>query len=170
MLANRLPANVHLIVASRDRFLPAAETVRLGGKGLSNRHGAAAPEPYGACRLCPSLRHGAFRSAGRKSALFQRGLVLRRVSEPAHALRARRAAQTAIPISMRLFTAAMIDPLPERQREFLAVMGLADEFTVEMAQCITANADAAALLCRADGAERLCHAPAGRRDLSASTT
>ena len=31
-LANRLPGNVHLIVASRDRFLPAAEIVRLGGK------------------------------------------------------------------------------------------------------------------------------------------
>lgn len=31
MLANRLPANVHVIVASRDRFLPAAEAVRLGG-------------------------------------------------------------------------------------------------------------------------------------------
>ena len=32
MLANRLPSNVHLIVASRDRFLPAAEAVRLGAK------------------------------------------------------------------------------------------------------------------------------------------
>ena len=32
MLANRLPDNVHLIVASRDRFLPDAETVRLGAK------------------------------------------------------------------------------------------------------------------------------------------
>ena len=32
MLAHRLPANVHLIVASRDRFLPAAEAVRLGAK------------------------------------------------------------------------------------------------------------------------------------------
>ena len=32
MLANRLPVNVHLIVASRDRFLPAADTVRLGAK------------------------------------------------------------------------------------------------------------------------------------------
>ena len=31
-LANRLPGNVHLIVASRDRFLPAAETVRLGAR------------------------------------------------------------------------------------------------------------------------------------------
>ena len=34
----------------------------------------------------------------------------------------------------------MIDPLPEKQREFLAVMGLADEFTVEMAQFITGDA------------------------------
>ena len=29
-LAYRLPENVHLIVASRDRFLPPEETVRLG--------------------------------------------------------------------------------------------------------------------------------------------
>ena len=40
------------------------------------------------------------------------------------------------------FTAAMIDPLPEKQREFLAVMGLAEEFTVEMAQFITGDAQA----------------------------
>ena len=44
------------------------------------------------------------------------------------------------------FTAAMIDPLPEPQREFLAVMGLADEFTVEMAQCVTGNGDAGQIL------------------------
>ena len=31
-LANRLLGNVHLIVASRDRFLPAAETARLGAR------------------------------------------------------------------------------------------------------------------------------------------
>lgn len=40
------------------------------------------------------------------------------------------------------FTAAMIDPLLEKQREFLAVMGLADEFTVEMARFVTGDADA----------------------------
>ena len=40
----------------------------------------------------------------------------------------------------------MIDPLPEKQREFLAVMGLADEFTVEMAQCITGDPDAGQIL------------------------
>ena len=32
MLVGRLPANVHLIIASRDRFLPAAEIVRLGAR------------------------------------------------------------------------------------------------------------------------------------------
>ena len=30
ILANRLPENVHLLVASRDRFLPGEETLRLG--------------------------------------------------------------------------------------------------------------------------------------------
>mgnify|MGYP007110189883 CR=1 FL=1 len=44
------------------------------------------------------------------------------------------------------FTAAMIDPLSEKQREFLAVMGLADEFTVEMARFVTGDADADKLL------------------------
>ena len=44
------------------------------------------------------------------------------------------------------FTAAMIDPLPEKQREFLAVMGLADEFSAEMAQRITGDADAGQIL------------------------
>lgn len=50
-----------------------------------------------------------------------------------------------------IFTAAMIDPLPEKQREFLAVMGLADEFTVEMAQDIMQTGDAAELLAALTG-------------------
>ena len=32
MLANRLPDNIHMIVASRDRFLPGEEALRLGRK------------------------------------------------------------------------------------------------------------------------------------------
>ena len=36
----------------------------------------------------------------------------------------------------------MIDPLPPKQREFLSVMGLADEFTVEMAEFVTGNKNA----------------------------
>ena len=44
------------------------------------------------------------------------------------------------------FTAAMIEPLPEKQRAFLAVMGLADEFTAEMARFITEDDDAEQIL------------------------
>ena len=45
-----------------------------------------------------------------------------------------------------LFTTAMIDPLPPVQQEFLTVLGLADEFTVEMARAVTGRDDAADLL------------------------
>ena len=38
-----------------------------------------------------------------------------------------------------MFTAAMIDPLPPERQEFLAVMGLADELTEEMARFVTEN-------------------------------
>ena len=44
------------------------------------------------------------------------------------------------------FTAAMIDPLAKKQREFLAVMGLAAEFTIAMAQRITGDAEAGKIL------------------------
>ena len=40
----------------------------------------------------------------------------------------------------------MIDPLPEEYREFLTVMGLADEFTLEMARRITGLAGAEEIL------------------------
>ena len=40
----------------------------------------------------------------------------------------------------------MIAPLPSKRREFLAVMGLADEFTVEMAETVTGSKNTAAIL------------------------
>ncbi len=40
----------------------------------------------------------------------------------------------------------MLDPLHEETREFLAVMGLTDEFTVEMARTVSGRADAETLL------------------------
>ena len=45
-----------------------------------------------------------------------------------------------------MFTEAMIDPLPPEQREFLAVMGLADEFSIEMACAVVGNSDAESIL------------------------
>ena len=145
MLANRLPANVHLIVASRDRFLPAAEAVRLGAKvyqigteQLRLNHTELAVYAH----RCGTELSGAqvesllYSSEGWFSAVY---LNLRTLSERG-VLPSRHSDIYAT------FTAAMIDPLPEKQREFLAVMGLADEFTVEMAQCITGEADAGQIL------------------------
>ena len=66
------------------------------------------------------------------------------------------------------FTAAMIDPLPEKRREFLAVMGLADEFTVEMACFVTGDADAKQILSAAHRAERLYQVSGGRRYIPVS--
>ena len=145
MLANRLPVNVHLIVASRDRFLPAAEMVRLGAKAyqigtdqlrLNHTELAIYAHRCGTVLSDSQVESLLYSSEGWFSAVY---LNLRTLSERG-VLPSRHSNIYAT------FTAAMIDPLPEKQREFLAVMGLADEFTVEMAQCITGDADAGQIL------------------------
>ena len=145
MLANRLSANVHLIVASRDRFLPAAEAVRLGAKvyqigteQLRLNHTALAVYAHrcGTELSEAQVESLLYSSEGWFSAVY---LNLRTLSE-------RGVLPSRNSDIYTIFTAAMIDPLPEKQREFLAVMGLADEFTVEMAQCITGDADAGQIL------------------------
>ena len=145
MLANRLPANVHLIAASRDRFLPAAEGVRLGAKvyqigteqlRLNHTELAVYAHRCGTELSDAQVESLLYSSEGWFSAVY---LNLRTLSERG-VLPSRHSDIYAT------FTAAMIDPLPEKQREFLAVMGLADEFTVEMAQCITGEADAGQIL------------------------
>ena len=145
MLANKLPSNVHLIVASRDRFLPAAETVRLGAKvyqigteqlRLNHTELAIYAHRCGTELSDAQVESLLYSSEGWFSAVY---LNLRTLSERG-VLPSRHSDIYAT------FTAAMIDPLPEPQREFLSVMGLADEFTVEMAQHITGDADAGQIL------------------------
>lgn len=144
-LANRLPGNVHLIVASRDRFLPAAEIVRLGGKiyqistehlRLNHTELAIYAHRCGTELSDAQVEALLYSSEGWFSAIY---LNLRTFFEhgvlPDH--------NSDI---YATFTVAMIDPLPEKQREFLAVMGLADEFTVEMARFVTGDTDAEKLL------------------------
>lgn len=144
-LANRLPGNVHLIVASRDRFLPAAEIARLGGKiyqistehlRLNHTELAIYAHRCGTELSDAQVEALLYSSEGWFSAIY---LNLRTFFEhgvlPDH--------NSDI---YATFTAAMIDPLPEKQREFLAVMGLADEFTVEMARFVTGDTDAEKLL------------------------
>ncbi len=144
-LANRMPGNVHLIVASRDRFLPAAETVRLGSRvyqigtehlRLNYTELATYAHRCGTELSDAEIEALLYSSEGWFSAVY---LNLRTLSE-------RGALPDRNSDIYSTFTAAMIDPLPEKQQEFLAVMGLADEFTVEMARFVTGDSDADKLL------------------------
>ena len=144
-LANRMPGNVHLIVASRDRFLPAAETVRLGSKvyqigtehlRLNYTELAIYAHRCGTELSDAQIEALLYSSEGWFSAVY---LNLRTLSE-------RGALPDRNSDIYSTFTAAMIDPLPEKQQEFLAVMGLADEFTVEMAHFITGDSNAEKLI------------------------
>ncbi len=145
MLANHLPANVHMIVASRDRFLPASETVRLGAKvyplgmeqlRLNHTELAVYAHRCGTELSEAQIESILYSSEGWFSAVYlnlrtfsERGVLPGRNSD-----------------IYTTFTAAMIDPLPDKQREFLAVMGLADEFTTEMARFVTEDNDAGEIL------------------------
>ena len=149
-LAGRLPPNVHLILASRDLFLPAAELIRLGGKvyqigtaqlRLNHTELAVYTNRCGTALSDEQIDTLLYYSEGWFSAVY---LNLRMFSE--HGV----LPDPNSDISS-IFTAAMIDPLPEKQREFLAVMGLADEFTVEMAQFVMADAHAEDLLAALTG-------------------
>ena len=140
-----MPGNVHLLVASRDRFLPAADAIRLGGKvyqigteqlRLNHTELAVYAHRCGTELSDEQVNSLLYSSEGWFSAVY---LNLRTLSE-CGALPDRNSD------IYTMFTAAMIDPLSEKQREFLAVMGLADEFTVEMAYYVTENEEAEQLL------------------------
>ena len=145
ILANRLPENVHLIVASRDRFLRGEEIVRLGARllqigapqlRLNHTELAVYARRCGTELTDAQIDALLYSSEGWFSAIY---LNLRTLAE-----------RGALPGSSSdiytMFSAALIDPLPPRQREFVAVMGLADEFTVPMAQAVTGSRDAQKIL------------------------
>ena len=115
-LANRLPENVHLITASRGRLLSGEAVLRLGGKLCQIEME----------NLC--LNHTEL-SVYNLCAFSKYGQLPDRKSD-----------------IYEMFATAMIDPLPEEYREFLTVMGLADEFTLEMARRITGLAGAEEIL------------------------
>ena len=145
VLANRLPENAHMIVAGRDRFLPAAEVVRLGGRvyrigteqlRLNHTELAVYARRCGAALTEAQIDRLLYTSEGWFSAIYLNLCTLAEggtLPEGASDIYA-------------MFSAAMIDPLPPRQQEFLAVMGLADEFTAPMARFLTGNEQTDALL------------------------
>ena len=144
-ISARLPDYAHLIVASRDRFLPAGEIVRLGGNlhqigmehlRLNHTELAVYAHRCGA-ELSEQQLEALLRSSeGWFSAIY---LNLRALSE-------RGRLPDASSDIFEMFTAAMIDPLPPGRQEFLAVMGLADEFTAEMARFVTENPETDAII------------------------
>ena len=144
-LARRLPENVHLIVASRGAVLPGEAVVQLGGKlcqiameNLCLNHTELSAYVH-RCgmewndRQIDRLLHT---SEGWFSAVYLNLCAFLKYGQ--------------LPDSKsdiyEMFAAAMIDPLPEERREFLIVMGLADEFTIKMAKYITGNTHAEAIL------------------------
>ena len=144
-ISARLPENAHLIVASRDRFLPAGEIVRLGGNlhqigmehlRLNHTELAVYAHRCGAEISEQQLEALLRSSEGWFSAIY---LNLRALSE-------RGRLPDASSDIFEMFTAAMIDPLPPGRQEFLAVMGLADEFTAEMARFVTENPETDAII------------------------
>ena len=134
----RLPENAHLIVASRDRFLPAGEIVRLGSNlhqigmehlRLNHTELAVYAHKCGADLTEAQIDTLLRSSEGWFSAIY---LNLRAYTE-------RGSLPDGDSDIYEMFTAAMIDPLPPERQEFLAVMGLADEFTAAMARFVTGN-------------------------------
>jgi len=137
-LAARLPENVRLIVAGRDRFLPSEEILRLGGRvcrigteelRLNHTELSVYARRCGAELTDRQVEDLLHTSEGWFSAVY---LGLQSLTEGG-------ALPDGTPDIYAMFSTAMIDPLPPRRREFLAVMGFADEFTVEMARAVTGD-------------------------------
>ncbi len=141
VLVKRLPENVHFIIASRDRFLPAGEILELGNNAyslgidnlrLNHTELSIYAHRCGTQLTDEQVKRLLYSSEGWFSAIY---LNLRTLFE--HGMLPDKDSDI-----YTIFTAAMIDPLPEEQREFLAVMGIADEFTADMAEFVTGNPDA----------------------------
>lgn len=144
-LAARLPDNVHLIATSRDKVLSGDQLLRLGGRlhrigagqlRLEGDELAAYAHRFGAALDREQLAELQQATEGWMAAVY---LHLQALAD-----RGTAPAETADIYDM--FTAAMLRPLPPRRQKFLAVMGLADEFTGEMARFITKEPDTAEIL------------------------
>lgn len=145
-LANRAPENLRLITVSRNKFLSHSEVLRLGCRlyqlgaeqlRLTRAELKAYADHCGAELSEEELDKLLYSSEGWFSAVY---LNLQAYSH----LGTLPGAGSDI---YEMFTAAMIEPLPENQREFLAVMGLADEFTAETARYVTKDDVAESILC-----------------------
>ena len=139
-MAGRIPENVHLIVASRNHFISDDWIVRLGGRlhrieiddlRLNAGELSAYIRRCGTSLTDSQLEQLLKSSEGWFAAVYlnlcsfsKSGELLGKTSD-----------------IYQMFSASMLNPLPEDRKEFLSAMGLADEFTEEMAEFITKRED-----------------------------
>lgn len=144
-LAKNLPENAHIIIASRDRFLKNSDIVNVGARlhqidkeqlCLNHTELSVYAERCGLELTDTEVDEILTFSEGWFSAIY---FAMRSYAESGHLPEGKRDIY-------ELFISAMMDPLPEKKKEFLAVMGLADEFTSEMADYVTGSKTADRLL------------------------
>lgn len=139
-MAGRIPENVHLIVASRNHFISDDWIVRLGGRlhrieiddlRLNAGELSAYIRRYGTSLTDSQLEQLLKSSEGWFAAVYLNLCSFSKSGE--------------LPGKTsdiyQMFSASMLNPLPEDRKEFLSAMGLADEFTEEMAEFITKRED-----------------------------
>ena len=139
-MAGRIPEKVHLIVASRNHFISDDWIVRLGGRlhrieiddlRLNSGELSAYIRRCGTSMTASQLEQLLKSSEGWFAAVYLNLCSFSKSGE--------------LPGKTsdiyQMFSASMLNPLPEDRKEFLSAMGLADEFTEEMAEFITKRED-----------------------------
>ena len=139
-MAGRIPEKVHLIVASRNHFISDDWIVRLGGRlhrieiddlRLNSGELLAYIRRCGTSMTDSQLEQLLKSSEGWFAAVYLNLCSFSKSGE--------------LPGKTsdiyQMFSASMLNPLPEDRKEFLSAMGLADEFTEEMAEFITKRED-----------------------------
>lgn len=141
MIAKQLPENVHIIVAGRSRFLQNSDIVQLGRR--LHQIGADSFR----------LNYTELSMYARKCGIALNELQLDRLMHLSEGW------FSAVYLQLRsmetcgnmtseaqdiyeMFTSTLIEPLTEAAKTFVAVMSLADEFTLEMAEYITQDKSA----------------------------
>ena len=133
-------------------------------QALHRGHRAAAPQPHGALDLRPPLRHGALGRADRIAALFERGVVLGHLLKSPHAARARRAAEPQLGY-LRDVLRRDDRPAAVKAARIFGRHGSCGRIHRRDGRNRHRQQKHRCDLTDVDRAERLCQAPAGRRDV-----
>ncbi len=134
-LARIVPENVHFILATRNTVLKNEDVIRLGSAlytidketlSLNHTEISVYAERCGLELKDMQIDELLELCEGWFSAVY---FALRSYAEYGHLPEGKRSIY-------EMFTSTLIDPLPAEEKEFLTVMGLADEFTLKMAENI----------------------------------